>query len=125
MRYHVFLTGITILTFGGLAMGMLEKNDALGFLHGALTLGGGFIICGLFSLKSHWHGLIGAGVLALLGTARGVVNLPDLAKFLVGERPRGVAPALEVAVTLVCLMLLMRVLGALQRERTRRMLEQG
>ena len=71
-----------------------------------------------------WHGVIGAGILALLGAARGIGNLPDLAKFAAGERPRGVAPVMELGVTLVSLLLLFRVLRALQRERVRRMLEQ-
>jgi hypothetical protein len=124
MRFHVFLSGFTILFLGIMAMNLLDKTVALGFLNGALTLGGGIIICGLFSLKAHWHGLIGAGVLALLGTGRGLANIPDLAGFLSGARPRGNAPLLEAAVTLVCLVLLVRVLRALQRERLRRMLEQ-
>jgi hypothetical protein len=34
-----------------------------------------------------------------------------------------VAPLIELGVTLVCLVLLMRVLAALNRERVRRMLE--
>jgi hypothetical protein len=63
-------------------------------------------------------------VLALLGAGRGLANIPDLAGFLGGARPRGNAPLLEAAVTLVCLVLLVRVLRALQRERLRRMLEQ-
>lgn len=124
MRLQVFVSGAVILAMGAAAMRLLEKQEALGFLQGALTLGGGIVICGLFSLKSHWHGLIGAGVLALLGTARGFGNFPDLLKLLQGDRHRGPAPLLEMGVTLICLLLLLRVLRALQRERTRRMLEQ-
>lgn len=122
MRFHVFLSGVAVLASGGAAMRMLEEKDALGYLNGALTLGGGLVICGLFSLKSYWHGLIGAGVLALLGAARGVANLPDALKYFSGDSSRGVAPLLELGVTLVCLLLLVRVLRALQQERIRRML---
>jgi hypothetical protein len=122
MRFHIFLSGVVILAHGAMAMWLLNKTEALGFLNGALTLGGGLIICGLFSLKAHWHGLIGAGVLALLGGVRGIGNLPDLVGFISGERTRGAAPVMELGVTLVCLLLLARVLGALRRERTRRML---
>jgi hypothetical protein len=104
-------------------MRMLEKDAAIGFLQGALTLGGGFIICGIFSLKMKWHGIIGGGVLALLGAARGLGNLPDLARFLSGERERGATPILELGVTIVCLVLLFRTLAELYRERIRRMLE--
>jgi hypothetical protein len=124
MRLQVFVSGVVILAMGVVAMRLLEKQEAMGFLHGSLTLGGGIVICGLFSLKSQWHGLIGAGVLALLGTARGFGNFPNLLKLLQGERQRGAAPLLEMGVTLICLLLLLRVLRALQRERTRRMLEQ-
>jgi len=104
-------------------MWLLERDDALAFLQGGLTLGGGIIICGLFSLKSKWHGLIGAGVLALLGAARGLANIPDLVKLFGGDRQRGAAPVMEFGVTLICLLLLLRVIGALRRERIRRMLE--
>lgn len=123
MRIHIFSSGAAILALGGSALRLLEKVEAMPFLQGALTLGGGFVICGLFSLKNHWHGLIGAGVLALLGTARGLGNIPDLFKLATGDLRRGPAPAMELGVTLICLLLLMRVLRALQRERTRRMLE--
>lgn len=113
-----------LLILGVLAMQVLEKNDAFAFLQGALTLGGGLIICALFSLKMKWHGIIGAGVLALLGAARGAGNIPDFVRLIRSGSQRGPAPALEFGVTAICLLLLFRVLAALQRERTRRMLEQ-
>ena len=122
MRIHVFFSGVAVLALGVMAQRMLGKTDGLAFLQGALTLGGGLLICGLFSLKMKWHGLIGAGVLALLGTTRGLGNLPDVVKLVAGERPRGAAPMLELGVTLICLLLLLRVLGALRREKLRRML---
>lgn len=124
MRCHIFFSGAAIVALGGAAMRLLEGNDALAFLQGALTLGGGMIICGLFSLKMRWHGVIGAGILALLGTARGLGNLPDLIKLAAGDRHRGPAPMMELGVTLICLLLLMRVLRALHQERVRRMLEE-
>ncbi len=40
-----------------------------------------------------------------------------------GDRPRGATPLLELGVTLICLILLVRIIQALQRERLRRMLE--
>ncbi len=123
MRIYIFLCGLVILAMGGAARGVLEKSDALGFLTGAMQLGGGIVICGLFSLKMQWHGTIGAGVLALLGAARGLANLPGLAKFVAGDRPHGLTPLLEAGVTLVSLLLLVNVIRALSRERLRRMLE--
>lgn len=124
MRFQIFFSGVAVLVLGMAAMRILEKNAAIAFLQGALTLGGGFLICGLFALKMKWHGIIGGGVLALLGAARGIANLPDLARFLAGEQERGAAPVLEFGITVICLVLLLRTLGELHRERIRRMLEQ-
>ncbi|MCU0776346.1 MAG: hypothetical protein MUF86_01605 [Akkermansiaceae bacterium] len=124
MRIQIFFCGVAVIALGMAAMRILEKDAATGFLQGALTLGGGLLICGFFSLKMKWHGIIGAGVLALMGAARGLGNLPDLALFLSGERERGAAPVMELGITVVCLVLLARVLAALYRERIRRMLEE-
>ena len=123
MRFQVFFSGAIVLALGISSLQVLERAEAMGFLQGALTLGGGIVICGLFSLKSYWHGLIGAGVLALLGSARGMGNLPDLLKLAGGDHHRGAAPVMELGVTLICLLLLTRVFRALRREKTRRMLE--
>lgn len=122
MRFLIFFGGVMILVLGGAGMRLLGKDEGLALLQGTLTLGGGLIICGLFSLKMQWHGVIGAGVLALLGTARGVGNLPDFLKLLGGDTPRGPAPAVELGITLICLLLLLRVIRALHRERARRLL---
>ncbi len=123
MRFYIFFSGLTILAMGVAAGYVLDKSNSLGFLQGALTLGGGIVICGGFSLKMPWHGIIGAGILALLGTARGLGNLPSLVKFVTGERPRGSTPVLEMGVTLICLLLLVKIIRALSQERVRRMLE--
>ncbi|MEI6818351.1 MAG: hypothetical protein WCL19_01990 [Verrucomicrobiota bacterium] len=123
MRFYIFLSGATIGAMGVTAMSVLDRSQAIGFLQGALTLGGGILICGVFSIKMRWHGIIGAGILALLGAARGAGNVPDMAKFIVGERPRGAAPVMEMGVTLICLLLLIRIIRALSQERLRRILE--
>ncbi len=123
MRFYVFFSGTMILAFGVSAMRILSREEALPFLLGAVYMGGGIIICGLFSLKFKWHGLIGAGILGLLGAARGLGNIPDLIKLTHGDRQRGPAPMMELGVTLVCLLLLWRVLGALRRERARQLLD--
>lgn len=124
MRVHIFFSGAMILAFGFLSLQILDRDPAIGFIQGALTLGGGIIIAGLFSFKMKWHGLIAAGVLALLGFTRGLGNVPDFIGIFSGDRSRGGAPALEFGITVTCLMLLIRVLQALQKERVRRMLEQ-
>ena len=123
MRTYIFFSGLVIVAMGIAAMSILAKPDSVGFLQGALTLGGGIVICGAFSMKMKWHGIIGAGILAMLGAARGLGNLPGLVKFLTGERPRGSTPVLEMGVTLICLLLLLKIIRVLSQERVRRMLE--
>ncbi|MGA0899611.1 MAG: hypothetical protein ACO3SO_04305 [Luteolibacter sp.] len=124
MRVQIFASGIVMLSLGGVAMALLERKVALEMLQGALLLGGGLIICGIFTFKMKWHGITGSGILALLGAASGLGNLPGLAKSLTGDYSRGVAPYIEFAFTLLCVALMVRVMRALQRERTRRLLEQ-
>jgi hypothetical protein len=122
MRFLLFFCAAAILALGIAAFRTLEGDAAYGFLSGALTLGGGILICALFSLRMPLHGLIGAGVLALLGAARGVQNLAALPKFWLGDRSRGVAPVLESAVALICILLLLHVVRRLKIERARWML---
>ena len=68
-------------------------------------------------------GILGGGVLALLGFGRGVLNFPDFAEFIIGTGTRGIAPALEIAVTIVCISVLLRVYRAWAFERIRRLQE--
>ena len=123
VRVFVFLAAAAILGLGYYGTQILGKDEGMAFLLGCLTLGGGFLITGLFSLKMPSHGIIGAGVLALLGLGRGVLNFPGFAKYLIGERERGVAPALELCVSLICAMLLVRVIRAWAAEKARRALD--
>jgi hypothetical protein len=124
MRFYIFLVGVCLLATGAAALYLLPRPQSIEFLDGALKLGGGVIICGLFSLKMRWHGIIGAGILAMLGLARGLANLPGLFRFIAGDRSQLTAPLLEAGVTLLCLLLFVRVIRELYRERLRRMLEQ-
>jgi hypothetical protein len=123
MRIHIFLSGVLIIAAGIAATQLLPKMQAFEFVRGALTLGGAFLICGLFTLRMHWHGVIGAGIVALLGAAKGVLNLKDFPDYLAGERSRGIAPIMEISITLICVIMLVRVLRVLSAERTRVMLE--
>lgn len=125
MRIQIFLYGAMMLALGFYGMSLLDRMAALALLQGTLLLGGGTIICGLFSLKMKWHGIIGAGVIALLGTARGLINLPDFIRLLSGDGTLGPSPAIEFGFTAACLVLLLRVLRTLQQERARRMLDPG
>jgi hypothetical protein len=124
-RIILFLAAASIIGLGVFGTFLLEKNAAMAFLLGCLTLGGGFLICGLFSLNMPWHGVLGGGVLALLGFGRGVLNFPGFAEFLSGTRTRGVAPVLEIAVALVCTAVVLRTYRAWSLERIRRTQEDG
>ncbi len=121
IRYYIFFAAAGIIGLGFLGAARLENAPGTGFLLGAATLGGAFLICGLFSLKMKWHGIIGAGVLALLGFSRGILNLPDLARFLQGVRERGNAPLLEFAITFICGFLLLGIYRAWAEDRARRL----
>lgn len=123
MRIQIFTSALLILGIGLAGFSLLPKADAMGVLDGTLRLGGGILICGFFTIRMLWHGIIGAGILALLGTSRGIINLPGLFKFLTGDRTHGPLPLMELLVTVTCLTLMLSVVRALLRERTRRMLE--
>lgn len=125
MRIQILVTGLLMLGLGAVSMAQLDEEIGLQILQGSLLLGGGLIICGLFSLRMRWHGIAGAGVLGLLGAARGLANLPGFFQWLNGDQSRGFAPVIELAFTLLCAVLMFRVMRALQRERTRRLLAQG
>lgn len=115
--------GLTIVALGIFALRTLGADDRFAMLNGCLTLGGALVIAGMFSLRMPAHGIVGAGVVALLGAARGLSNLPDLAAFIIGDRPRAHAPLIEVAVTIICLFVIVHTLRWLLRERIRRMLD--
>lgn len=125
VRFSIFIAAAAIIGLGFIGMNQLDKVNGMAFLLGSLTLGGGFLICGLFSLKMLWHGIIGAGVLALLGIGRGIMNLPGIAEFFSGNRTRGNAPALELATLVICAYLLLRIWQAWSKERIRRRMDHG
>ncbi len=112
MRPLIFSVGILITLLGFAADGMID-DPAL--FQGALTLGGGFIICGLFSLASEWHGYIGAGILGLLGAARSALGLPDL---FTGSP----AAPFQAIAFVACTVVLITVVRALLAQRARRQL---
>ena len=119
----ITLAGLAIAALGIIGLNTLEGDARFAMFGGCLTLGGALVIAGLFSIRMPAHGIIGAGVVALLGAARGLANLPDLAAFWIGERERAHAPLLEAAATIVCLIVLLHSMRWLFRERIRRMLE--
>lgn len=125
-RFQSFLiitVGILVAAAGVHALRTLGDGDRFAMFNGCLTLGGAFCIAGLFSMKMPAHGVIGAGVVALLGAARGFANFPGLAAYLIGDRPRAHAPVIEAVVTVLCLVVFIHAMRWLLRERIRRMLE--
>ena len=126
-RFQQLLTlaaGLVIVGLGVFALRTLDGDERFAMLNGCLTLGGALFIAGLFSLRMPAHGIVGGGVVALLGAARGLANLPDLARFLVGERPRAHAPLIEAAITILCLIILIQAVRWLMQQRIRRMLKE-
>ncbi|MBC7980789.1 MAG: hypothetical protein H7Y36_09530 [Armatimonadetes bacterium] len=122
IRLLIFISAALILGLGFLGRVQMDKDSAMAFLLGSLTLGGGLLICGLFTIKMLWHGVIGAGFLALLGLSRSILNFPGIAKFMSGKSDNGNAPLFELAVTLICAFLLIQIFRAWQQERIRRSL---
>jgi hypothetical protein len=123
VRFAIFLAAAVVIGLGFIGVRVLEKDPGMAFLLGSLTLGGGILISGLFSLKMPWHGIIAAGILALLGFGRGILNAPGFAEYLGGSRERGIAPVLEAAVAAICMFLLLAVHRTWSRERLRRVIE--
>ncbi len=112
MRALLFLAGILLSAFGFLAF--RSTGDPL-LLQGGLTLGGGFVICGIFSIRAKWHGIAGAGVLAFLGTLR---TLPGA---VTGSADA--ARPFMFAAGALCLAVLVAVILTLRAERVRRSVE--
>jgi hypothetical protein len=108
VRILIFIGGILIAALGFMVF-QQTKDPTL--LQGGLTLGGGLIICGIFSIKAKWHGITGAGILALLGAAR---TIPKL-----GAEPRW----FHAAAAAICVIVLVAAARCLLAERTRRSVE--
>jgi hypothetical protein len=108
VRILIFIGGLLIAALG-IVVFRQTKDPIL--LQGGLTLGGGLVICSLFSIRAKWHGITGAAVLALLGAVR---TLPKL-----GTEPRW----FHGAAAAVCAIVLISAVRCLLAERTRRSVE--
>jgi hypothetical protein len=111
VRTLIFLSGLLIAAAGIVAF--RQTNDP-SLLQGGLTLGGGFVICGIFSIKAKWHGIVGATMLAFLGGLRALPGMMD--EQGPGQIFKGVAGTL-------CLVVLIAAVKTLLSERTRRSIE--
>lgn len=114
MRALIFIAGALLAGLGFFAFQQTKDPSAL---QGGLTLGGGLIICGIFSIKSKWHGLVGAGLLAFLGAMRTVPSLASL--------PGGADAdaTFKAASGVVCMIVFITVARALLAERRRKSIE--
>lgn len=112
MRALLFLAGFLLAALGFLAFH--GSKDPL-LLQGGLTLGGGFIICGIFAIRAKWHGIAGAGVLAFLGFLRTVPSVVS------GDK--GPGTPFMLAAGAICLTVLIAAIRTLRAERTRRSIE--
>jgi uncharacterized membrane protein YidH (DUF202 family) len=117
MRAFIIATGVITAVLG--IIGFSMTKDPM-MLQGGLTLGGGWIICALFSLSpgSKWHGIVGAGVLALLGSARCIPSFLELPGS--NGNPLVIFQAIAAALCVVVVIVIGRALLA---ERTRKQIE--
>ncbi|WP_193214106.1 hypothetical protein [Luteolibacter marinus] len=113
MRSLIFSAGALVAALGFIAF---HQSRDPNLLQGGLTLGGGWIICGLFSLRSKWHGIVGAGALAFLGALR---SLPSVTSVASGDP----TARFNVLAGLICLVVLIAVVHALLAERRQRSID--
>lgn len=113
MRALIFIAGFLLCGLGALAF---RNSGDPSLLQGGMTLGGGWIICGLFSLRAKWHGFIGAGILAFLG---GLRSLPSLTSLSSGDP----AAPFSVAAGVLCVIVFVAAARTLIAERRRQSLE--
>ncbi len=111
MRKVLVIAGLATIALGFAADSRLD-DPAL--LQGALTLGGGWLICAAFTFYSTWHGVIGGGILALLASARCAPALVGLFD------PGNPAARYQAAAFAIGLVVLVATVRKLLQERRRR-----
>ena len=114
MRALIFIAGFLLAGLGFLAFQQTKDPSTL---QGGLTLGGGLVICGIFSIKSKWHGFVGAAVLAFLGAMRTVPSLASLAGGADADT------AFKASAGVICLIVFIVIMRALLAERRRKSIE--
>ena len=113
MRILIFVAGVVTIILGFIAHGGPKDISQL---QGALTLGGGWIICGFFTYHSMWHGIIGAGVLGLLAAARCAPAL--------GAIGSNRETTLQAIVFVISIVIVISTVKMLTNERARRQVEE-
>ncbi|MDB6079507.1 MAG: hypothetical protein JWO82_3254 [Akkermansiaceae bacterium] len=114
MRAFIIAIGVVTALLG--IIGFSMTKDPM-MLQGGLTLGGGWIICALFSFGegSKWHGVVGAGILGLLGAARCVPSI-----FQVPGSGKDPIVLFQAIAAVLCLVTVVTIARMLYAERARR-----
>jgi len=123
MRLTLIIAGLACAGLGLLGASGLEAQAALGYATTGFTLGGALLICGLFSLKNFWHGIIGGGVVALIGAVHNATAVVDLFRGLATGAGLQLPDACQASISILCFAMLAAVIRALLRERMKRQLE--
>jgi len=121
----MIIVGLACAGLGLLGASGLEAPAALGYATTGFTLGGALLICGLFSLKNFWHGIIGGGVVALIGAVHNATAIIGVLRGLAIGTGIQLPDACRASISVLCFALLAAVIKALLRERARRQLEVG
>ena len=116
----IFLAAAAIAACGLLGAPTLPTGQAAPFVAGALALAGAFVICALFAIRSRWHGIGGATVVALAGCARNADACFALLQSAATSRPAPPGEAYRAAIAVICLGLFMATARTIHAERRRR-----
>ena len=123
MRFQIFLAAAAVSALGLAGREALhDPAERLGFGIDVLKLGGALLICGLFALKMSRHGIIGAGVVALLGVSLSGRYLAVVPRYWLGERRVEPVAMLSSAAALIWPLLLLAVARYLIADKRRRAL---
>jgi hypothetical protein len=123
MRVVLIIVALVCAGLGLLGASGLDGPAALGYATTALTLAGALLICGLFSIKNFWHGIIGGGVVALIGAVHNARAILDALRGLASGQENVLPEACRASISVLCFALLAAVIKALLRERARRQLQ--
>jgi hypothetical protein len=121
LRVLLIIGGVMIAATGVLAF--LRTRDGA-ILNAGMSLGGIFVICGLFSIKLPFHGLIAATVTAMVGLAGNLSSAADLFRALTAAIPLTPQATARAGFAAVSLVLLIAALRGIQRFRVSHRLKQ-
>jgi hypothetical protein len=101
---------------------LADKAAGISYGKGAFTLGGAWLICFIFTRQSHWHGVIGGGIVGLLAACRSWWNLPSWLQWIAKQCPMPATPALEFFTAVLSSVIVIACVRTLLAEKTRRLL---